>query len=672
MRILIVEEALRLGNGHWPRYVADLAAGFRAEGDVVEVLGHREANEKVKSVVPNVVTWLSRDCRADARSQGLIGGIRHNLCLKRELGAWLKGREPYDWILSLSSRPKHLLAFAMLARARYCARSRFLLLFVISPGQQDEAGKFRLSASNLFAKFCLALLRPAVCRGQVVIAAETQVMQAEIGKFSELRTVLFPHPVEAAQTREENAEKLKAEMLKKDGTTKDTSPARQRIAQGEVECVGWEPTGAKRSEGHERGEEVSTTIERQGGREKEQPKVGPKGEGVGTTESNDTDEHGYQKNQQSDAQGTCAGSVFSDPSTSELARDSEKTPLTRSPSIPAVAMRAETREMGSAGENQLADSKEFLDGQSQAGLQMDNQKGHTIRTVNAPSASGEYSSSVSIRDIRGQNSDALDAGRSALDSKAPATSYPQPATSTKPLLVVAPGLARYEKGSDIFQEAIKLILSNKVASDKWQVASAQNQSAEGLSEPVTNYSLPATAAMPTSVPRDPFFVPVVGRPLKFVFQWPEDFDLPDGRRCAPDHDLLKDERVKFSKDLLTGEAYWDFLQQADVIVLPYRSESYRARVSRVAIEAAMLGKPMVYTKGTWISEVVEMVGAGVAIAEEIPQSLAEAIQMAIGDLDMLQSEAECGVERVRKFYSVSSFHHLLGELGGNKKNNISE
>jgi glycosyltransferase involved in cell wall biosynthesis len=92
----------------------------------------------------------------------------------------------------------------------------------------------------------------------------------------------------------------------------------------------------------------------------------------------------------------------------------------------------------------------------------------------------------------------------------------------------------------------------------------------------------------------------------------------------------------------------------------------------VAIEAAMLGKPMVYTKGTWISEVVEMVGAGVAIAEEIPQSLAEAIQMAIGDLDMLQSEAECGVERVRKFYSVSSFHHLLGELGGNKKNNISE
>jgi hypothetical protein len=104
-----------------------------------------------------------------------------------------------------------------------------------------------------------------------------------------------------------------------------------------------------------------------------------------------------------------AGAAFSNPSTSQLARDCENTSPTRSASGPAEAMRAETREMGSAGENQLADSKEFLNGQSQAGLQVDNQKGHTIRTANDPGASGEYSSSVSIRDIRGQNSDALNA-----------------------------------------------------------------------------------------------------------------------------------------------------------------------------------------------------------------------------------------------------------------------
>jgi hypothetical protein len=105
---------------------------------------------------------------------------------------------------------------------------------------------------------------------------------------------------------------------------------------------------------------------------------------------------------------SCA--AFSNLSTSALARDSENTSPSRCASGPAEeALRVDYMGSGSAGGNQLADSKEFLKGQSQAGLQIDNQKDPTIRTANDPSASGEYSSSVSIRDIRGQNSDALDA-----------------------------------------------------------------------------------------------------------------------------------------------------------------------------------------------------------------------------------------------------------------------
>ena len=50
-----------------------------------------------------------------------------------------------------------------------------------------------------------------------------------------------------------------------------------------------------------------------------------------------TDKHGYQKNQNGNAQGTCAGAAFSNPCTSELARASENTSLTRSASGPAGA-----------------------------------------------------------------------------------------------------------------------------------------------------------------------------------------------------------------------------------------------------------------------------------------------------------------------------------------------
>ena len=315
MRILITEEALRLGNGHWPSYVQDLAEGFRAAGDQVDILAHKEAHPKVFEAVPGAIPWFSRDCRADPRSQGLLGGIRHNFSFARDLKAWLNEKGPYDWVLSLSSRPKHLMGFALLTKRNApfeIARTRFVVMFVLGFGKFAGAGEPAFipnSPVTYFTKFCFWMVADAVRRGQVVLAAETKGMQAEVERFSGLPTVLFPHPVEAAQTPEI------------EGTTKNTNI-------------------------HERGEEVSTTIERQGGRENEQPKVGPKGEGVascsesytarrGTTESNGSDIHGYQKTEQGDAQVTCAGASEPDSLTSKLADSPVSESRTRSASGPA-------------------------------------------------------------------------------------------------------------------------------------------------------------------------------------------------------------------------------------------------------------------------------------------------------------------------------------------------
>jgi hypothetical protein len=98
-----------------------------------------------------------------------------------------------------------------------------------------------------------------------------------------------------------------------------------------------------------------TTIENGGRCENEQLKVGPKGEGVGTTESKDT----------------------------------------------------ESTEVG-AGGNQRADSGEFLEGHSQAGLQMDSEKLASIRSANDSRVSGEQTGlvekSAEIGEICGKNS----------------------------------------------------------------------------------------------------------------------------------------------------------------------------------------------------------------------------------------------------------------------------
>lgn len=73
------------------------------------------------------------------------------------------------------------------------------------------------------------------------------------------------------------------------------------------------------------------TTEHRGRCEMEQPKVGPKGERVGTIESKNTEEKAVLR------LASQAGAAFSNPSTSELARDSENTSLTRSASGPALA-----------------------------------------------------------------------------------------------------------------------------------------------------------------------------------------------------------------------------------------------------------------------------------------------------------------------------------------------
>jgi lipopolysaccharide transport system ATP-binding protein len=69
-----------------------------------------------------------------------------------------------------------------------------------------------------------------------------------------------------------------------------------------------------------------TTIENGGRCENEQLKVGPKGEGVGTTESKDTGSTKVEAKVRLSGQ---AGAEFSNPSASGLARGSENTSLIR-------------------------------------------------------------------------------------------------------------------------------------------------------------------------------------------------------------------------------------------------------------------------------------------------------------------------------------------------------
>jgi hypothetical protein len=263
LRILITEEALETGNGHWPSYIGGIAEGFRSAGDDVEVLVHRKATDAVVTQVGGT-RWFSRNCWHDKASQGGLGGVRHNLRFRRELAGWLDTHERYDWVCALTMRLQHLLAFALLARRQkkfsvfsgsdfrkqssnprpstpgplkaqpsllgldsplaLDARPstlgplkaqptllgldpsdppRFLLLFVQGFGRYAGHGKptvFPVTASTLLARFCFWLMRGVVKKGTVVLAAETKGMQDELQRFTGLQVRLFPHPVQISNS----------------------------------------------------------------------------------------------------------------------------------------------------------------------------------------------------------------------------------------------------------------------------------------------------------------------------------------------------------------------------------------------------------------------------------------------------------------------------------------
>ena len=237
----------------------------------------------------------------------------------------------------------------------------------------------------------------------------------------------------------------------------------------------------------------------------------------------------------------------------------------------------------------------------------------------------------------------------------PAASYALPATSAKPIVFGCYGAARWEKGSDIFREAIKLILKNQVASDGCRGASIQSEGTWELGPaflPITSNPLPATAT---------------GRSLRFVIQWVEDFRDGQGNLVSIDPWLKNHPQVEVIGRYFKGDEYDEQLERTDVMVLPYRSP-YRLRVSRVVIEAMMNGMPVIATRDTTLFEQAEEYGMAVGCDDGSAESLAKAILEVAESFGRLQEDARLKAKAVAESFSVRYFRELLSRLDRKETN----
>jgi hypothetical protein len=132
--------------------------------------------------------------------------------------------------------------------------------------------------------------------------------------------------------------------------------------------------------------------------------------------------------------------------------------------------------------------------------------------------------------------------------------------------------------------------------------------------------------------------------LRLTTRW------PDG--ANPAMVLLGERFEQLGGELVRGnlsdDAFAEFIESADVVLVPYRLRPFRTRTSAVTIDALLAGKPAVAVRGTWAGELIERYGAGLTYAEGDAAEMDTALFRVIADLPLYRAtlaEISIGVHR---------------------------
>lgn len=114
------------------------------------------------------------------------------------------------------------------------------------------------------------------------------------------------------------------------------------------------------------------------------------------------------------------------------------------------------------------------------------------------------------------------------------------------------------------------------------------------------------------------------------------------------------DNVVFYFDQMNAAEYEDFLQSADLVVLPYTRANYYKQTSGPFSEAVGASKPTIVPKGTWMADVSQEYGCGKVFNPEDPQDLLDVTLDAVRNLDLLKEQAKAAGTRWRAFHTSAS------------------
>jgi glycosyltransferase involved in cell wall biosynthesis len=130
---------------------------------------------------------------------------------------------------------------------------------------------------------------------------------------------------------------------------------------------------------------------------------------------------------------------------------------------------------------------------------------------------------------------------------------------------------------------------------------------------------------------------------------------PNGSVTQVSERLRGDPRVTLLEHRLSNEEYAKHFSETDFIVLPYRKSTYFNRISGVAVEAAVSGKPILVTQNTWLEWALKEFASGIAVREGSPEGLCVALEKCIDDREKMIASANARAQTARSYNSSENY-----------------
>jgi glycosyltransferase involved in cell wall biosynthesis len=156
---------------------------------------------------------------------------------------------------------------------------------------------------------------------------------------------------------------------------------------------------------------------------------------------------------------------------------------------------------------------------------------------------------------------------------------------------------------------------------------------------------------------------------KFIIQWGAPTISYDGVEIPIDDKLKNSPKVTLLERSLSDEEYSLYFQQSDFLALPYRRKTYFNRISGVLIEAACSGIPMIVTENTWLSWAMNEYGAGITVKNEDAADLYQKLLYSINHWKELTMAAEAKRPVALEKNSTERYLNCMWEAGKNETSN---